>query len=133
MTTSVNSSLRFRFFNQTRLLAIGIAACCSANIAMAEDLPATARAVDGLMLSELDVQQNENRLYLVMPSGKPAPAKITLPRLGNVVKNIRWIGENKPTMQVKSEPTEWTIDISPQPANSAAVVVVELDAIGRVR
>ena len=128
MTTSVNSSLRFRFFNQTRLLAIGIAACCSANIAMAEDLPATARAVDGLMLSELDVQQNENRLYLVMPSGKPAPAKITLPRLGNVVKNIRWIGENKPTMQVKSEPTEWTIDISPQPANSAAVVVVELDA-----
>lgn len=31
-------------------------------------------------------------------------------------------------MQVKSEPAEWTIDVSPQPANSPAVIVTELDA-----
>ena len=129
MTTSVvNSSFRSQFFNPVRLLSIGIAACCSANIAMAEDLPATVKVVDGLMLSDLDVRQDENRLYFVVPAGKSTPAKIDLPRLGNVVKSIRWIGEDKTTMQVKSEPTEWTIEVSPLPASSAAVIVAELDA-----
>jgi hypothetical protein len=128
MTRAVYSSLRSRFFDGMRLLASGIVACCCANLAIAEDLPATAKAVDGLTLIDLDVRQDENRLYFVVPPGKPTPAKINLPRLGNVVKSIRWIGEDKATMQVKSEPTEWTIDVSPQPANSAAVVVAELDA-----
>ena len=126
MTTSVNSPLRSCFFRHMRWLAIGIAACCSANLAMAEDLPATAKPVDGLTLPDLDVRQDEHRLYFVVPAGNSTPAKISVPRLGNVVKSIRWIGEDKASMQVKSEPAEWSIDVSPQPANSAAVVVAEL-------
>ena len=128
MTTLVTSTRRSSYVHYIRLLTIVIATCCSANIAPAEDIPATAKAVDGLVLSDLDARQDENRLYFVVPEGKSTPAKITLPRLGNVVKSIRWLGEDKATMQVKSEPTEWTIDVSPQPANSAAVVVAELDA-----
>ena len=128
MARAVNSLPRSRFFDGMRLLAIGIVACCVANIATAEDLPSTAKAVDGLSLSDVQVRQDENRLYFVMPPGKTAPARIDLPRLGNVVRSIRWIGEDKATMQVKSEPTEWSIDVTPQPANSAAVIIAELDA-----
>ncbi len=129
MTTKpFHSSIRSWSFFGIRLLAIGVVVCCSANIAIAEDLPATAAAVTGLTLSDLDVRQDQNRLYFVVPAGKSTPAKINLPRLGNVVKSIRWIGENNATMQVKSEPTEWSIDVSPQPANSATVIVAELDA-----
>lgn len=128
MNKSVNFSPRSRFFDGMRLLAISVVACCFANITIAEDLPSTAKAVDGLQLSDLEVRQDENRLYFVVPPGKSSPAKINLPRLGNVVKSIRWIGENEATMQVQSEPAEWTIDVSPQPTNSAAVVVAELDA-----
>ena len=127
MARAVNFSPRSRFFDGMRLLAIGVVACCFANIAIAEDLPSTAKAIDELSLSDVEVRQDENRLYFVVPPGKPTPAKINLPRLGNVVKSIRWLGEDKATMQVKSEPTEWSIDVSLQPVNSAAVIVAELD------
>ena len=128
MNKSVNFSPRSRFFDGMRLLAISVVASCSANLAIAEDLPSTAKAVDGLSLSDVEVRQHENRLYFVVPPGKSIPTKIDLPRLGNVVKSIRWIGEDKATMQVKSEPAEWSIDVTPQPADSAAVIIVELDA-----
>ena len=128
MARAVNLLPRSRFFDGMRLLAMGIVACCVGNIATAEDLPSTAKAVDGLSLSDVQVRQDENRLYFVVPPGKTAPARIDLPRLGNVVRSIRWFGEDKATMQLKSEPTEWSIDVTPQPANSAAVIIAELDA-----
>lgn len=128
MARTVHSSPQFRFTLVMRLLFVIVMACTCANLTIAEDLPATAKAVDGLNLSGLDVRQHENRLYFLVPPGKQAPVRIDLPRLGNVVKSIRWIGEDKATMQVKSEPTEWSIDVTPQPANSAAMVVAELDA-----
>lgn len=130
MTITTNSPIRTRIFGCLRLLAIVAVAgsCCCGLISIAEELPATAKDVEGVTLPDLELKHDQNRLYFVMPQEKSTPAKITLPRLGNVVKSIRWIGEDSSTMQVKSEPTEWTIDVSPQPANSSAVIVAELDA-----
>jgi len=96
--------------------------------AMAEDLPATARAVEGLSVPGLEIRQDKNRLYFVLPGEKPLPLRITLPRLANVVRSIHWIAEDSATMQVHSEPTEWTIEVSQRPNNTAAVIVAELDA-----
>ncbi|MBC7966646.1 MAG: hypothetical protein H7Z17_12080, partial [Fuerstia sp.] len=97
-------------------------------IAMAEELPATTTTVEGLTLPDLEIRQDKDRLFFVVPEGKPVPAKITLPRLANVVRSVHWIAEDKATMQVKSEPAEWTIDVSTRPENTAAVIVAELDA-----
>jgi hypothetical protein len=41
---------------------------------------------------------------------------------------VHWIAEESATMQVHSEPAEWTIDVSQPPDNSASVIVAELDA-----
>ena len=100
----------------------------SDSIALAEELPATAKTVAGLALPNLEIRQDKNRLFFVLPEGKPLLAKITLPRLANVVKSVHWIAEDNPTMQVTSEPTEWTIDVSQCPDKTAAIIVVELDA-----
>lgn len=122
------------FDSRTRLgismLAISliVVAGLTGTIAMAEELPATAKAVEGLAVPGMEIRQDKNRLFFVLPEGKPLPTSITLPRLANVVKSVRWIAEDNATMQVKSEPTEWTIDLSPRPDNSAAVIVAELDA-----
>ncbi len=112
------------------ILAIGIVAgsCHIESIATAEELPPTAKIVDGLTLPDLAIWQDQNRVYFVLPQGKPLPVKITLPRLANVVRSIHWIADDNATMHVKSEPAEWTIDLSQHPGNSAAVIVVELDA-----
>ena len=100
----------------------------TASVAAAEELPETSKVVEGLVLPGLELRQDKSQLYFVFPDGKPLPARITLPRLANVVKRVRWIAEDNPTMQVKSEPGEWTIDVSPRPDNTSAVIVVELDA-----
>ena len=100
----------------------------SDSIALAEELPATAKTVAGLALPNLEIRQDKNRLFFVLPEGKPLLAKITLPRLANVVKSVHWIAEDNPTMQVTSEPTEWTIEVSQCPDKTAAIIVVELDA-----
>ncbi|MDA1229303.1 MAG: hypothetical protein O2856_00885 [Planctomycetota bacterium] len=130
MTITTKAPIRSGIFESLRMLAIVAVAgsCCAGVVAVAEELPATAKTVEGLTLPDLQLRYDQNRLYFIVPKGKSTPGKITLPRLGNVVKSIRWIGDVKATMQVKSEPTEWTIDVSPQPANSSAVIVAELDA-----
>ena len=112
------------------VLAIGeiMGAGLSSTIVLAEDLPATAKVVEGLALPDLETRQDKNRVYFVLPDEKPLPLKITLPRLANVVRSVHWIGEDSATMPVRSEPTEWTIDLSQRPNNSAAVIVAELDA-----
>ena len=98
------------------------------SVSFAEDLPKTASPVDGLTLPNVKVRQNENRLYFVLPEGKELPTAIQFPRLANVVLNVQWLGEKKSTMQVKSEPAEWTIDLSQKPETSPSVIVLELDA-----
>lgn len=112
------------------ILAIGVivSAGLTNTMALAEELPATAKTVPGLVLPDLEIRQDKNRLFFVLPEGKPLPTRITLPRLANVVKSVHWIAEDNATMQVKSEPTEWTIDVSNRPENTAAVIVAELDA-----
>ena len=111
-------------------LAIGILVvfCHIESIAAAEELPPTAKIVEGLTLPDLEIRKDQNRLYFLLPQGKPLPEKIKLPRLANVVRSIHWIADDNATMHVKSEPKEWTIDLSEQPGNSAAVIVAELDA-----
>jgi len=100
----------------------------TASVVAAEELPATTKVVEGLALPNLEVRQDKNRLFFVFPEGKPLPAGITLPRLANVVRSVHWIAEDNATMQVKSEPTEWTIEVSPPPDKTAAIIVAELDA-----
>ncbi len=94
----------------------------------AEELPKTTRRVEGLTIPKLEVRQDENRLYFVLSDQEERPTTIRFPRLANVVLGIRWLNEKDSTMQVKSEPTEWAIDLSRKPDNSPAVVVLELDA-----
>ena len=112
------------------MLAIGVivGGGLTRTIALAEELPATAKAVEGLELPNLEIRQDKDRVYVVLPEGKPLPAKLTLPRLANVVRSVHWIAEDNATMQVGSEPTEWTIEVSQRPNNTPAVIVVELDA-----
>ncbi len=111
-------------------LAIGVIAAAGLpeTNALAEELPAAAKIVEGVTLTNLEIRQDKNRLFFVLPAGKPLPAKITLPRLANVVRSVHWIAEDNATMQVSSEPTEWTIDVSLRPGDSAAVIVAELDS-----
>lgn len=106
------------------MLRVGL----TASVAAAEELPETSKVVEGLVLPGLELRQDKSRLYFVFPEGKPLPVRITLPRLANVVKRVHWIAEDNATMHIKSEPTEWTIDVSPRPDNTAAVIVAELDA-----
>ncbi|MCA9013590.1 MAG: hypothetical protein KDB01_27755 [Planctomycetaceae bacterium] len=92
-----------------------------------EDPPATAVRADGLDVPDLQVLRDQNRLYFIMPDGKPGPTTIKLPRLANIVQSIRWSTETKPAMQLKPEPTEWSIVLSPPPKGAKQIVVVELD------
>ncbi len=130
MTKIANVVCHSRTVIRISTLAIGmIAASGLADaIALAEELPAAAKTVEGLTLPDLEIRQDRNRLFFVLPAGKPLPAKITLPRLANVVRSVHWIAEDNATMQVRSEPTEWTIDVSQRPGDSAAVIVAELDS-----
>ncbi len=130
----MSKTANFAFYARTVLristLAIGVIVGSGfvGTIVLAEELPATATTVEGLTLPDLDIRQDKDRLFFVVPAGKPVPAKITLPRLANVVRSVHWISEDKATMQVHSEPAEWTIDVSTRPENTAAVIVAELDA-----
>lgn len=130
MTKIANVVFDSRTVIRISMLAAGVivGSALSGTIALAKELPATAKTVEGLVLPDLEIRQDKNRLFFVVPEGKPLPARITLPRLANVVKSVHWIAEDNATMQVKSEPTEWTIDVSRRPDNTAAVIVAELDA-----
>lgn len=97
-------------------------------IVFAEEIPATAKTVEGLALPDLEIRQDKDRLFFVVPTGKPVPQKIILPRLANTVRSVHWIAEDNATMSVSSEPREWAIDVSARPENTAAVIVAELDA-----
>ena len=92
-----------------------------------DDPPATAVRVVGLDVPDLQILRDQNRLYFMMPDRKPWPSTIKLPRIANVVRSIRWITETKPTMQVKPEPTEWSIVLSPAPNAEKQIIVVELN------
>ena len=46
----------------------------------------------------------------------------------DIERRIQVTEQDKATMQVNSEPAEWTIDVSTRPENTAAVIVAELDA-----
>lgn len=130
MSKTANFAFYARTVHRISTLAIGVIVGSGfvGTIVLAEELPATATKVEGLTLPDLDIRQNKDRLFFVVPEGKPIPAKITLPRLANVVRSVHWISEDKATMQVHSEPAEWTIDVSTRPENTAAVIVAELDA-----
>lgn len=111
------------------LTVAAMAACCQVSDAlMPEDLPAAAANVEGLTIPDLKVLQAQNQLYFVLSEEKPLPPVIRLPRIANIVLGVRWISEETTTMQVKSEPAEWTIALSQPPENAARVIVVELDA-----
>jgi hypothetical protein len=92
-----------------------------------EALPATAKTVSELKLPNLEFLRDKNLLYIVVPDDQPLPATIQLPRLANVVKSIRWISEDKATMQIKPEPTQWSIDLSQPPETDGRTIVMELD------
>ena len=130
MTKMANVVFDSRTVIRISMLGIGaiVGSGLTGTIAMAEELPVTAKTVEGLALQDLEIRQDKNRLFFVLPEGKPVPAKITLPRLANVVKSVHWIAEDNATMQVKSEPAEWTIDVSQPPDRTATVIVAELDA-----
>lgn len=93
-----------------------------------EELPKSAQPVDELSLPNVEIQKDENRLYFVLPARDELPENIQFPRLANVVLGIRWLGEEKASMQVKSEPAEWSIDLSKKPDNCPRIVVLDLDA-----
>lgn len=130
MTKMANVVFDSRTVIRISMLGIGaiVGSGLTGTIAMAEELPVTAKTVEGLALPDLEIRQDKNRLFFVLPEGKPVPAKITLPRLANVVKSVHWIAEDNATMQVKSEPAEWTIDVSQPPDRTPTVIVAELDA-----
>jgi hypothetical protein len=129
MARTANFSFKTSTMLRISTLAIGVIAGSGVadTLVVAEELPATAKTVEGLTLPDLEIRQDKNRLYFIVPTEKPLPAKIILPRLANVVRSVHWIAEDKATMQVESEPTEWTIDVSTRPENTAAVIVAELD------
>jgi len=110
------------------VIAAGVSICQASCAETPKELPATASTVSGLTLPNLEVFRDKNQLYFVLPEGKPLPISIPLPRLANVVKSIHWISEDKATMQVKPEPTEWAIELSQPPPASKWIVVAELDA-----
>ncbi len=130
MTTVAKPLIYLKSLIRLPLLTIAVmAACCEVSDALVpEGLPAAAANVEGLTIPDLKILQAENRLYFLLPDQKPLPPVITLPRIANIVLGVRWISEEKATMQVKSEPTEWTIALSQPPENTARVIVVELDA-----
>jgi hypothetical protein len=130
MTTVAESLICLGSLIRLTLLTIVVmTGCCRASDAvMPEELPAAATNVEGLVIPDLKILQHQNRLYFVLPDQKPLPASIKLPRIVNIVLGVRWLSEEKATMQVKSEPTEWTIVLSQPPEDAARVIVAELDA-----
>ncbi len=110
------------------VIAPSLSTCCASQAETPGELPATATPVSGLTLPNLKILHDQNRLYFVVPEGQSLPTTIQLPRLANVVQKIHWITEDKATMQVKPEPTEWSIDLSQPPNASERIFVAELDA-----
>ena len=110
------------------VIAAAVSICQASCAETPRELPAAAAKVSGLTLPNLEVLRDKNQLYFVLPDGKPLPTSILLPRLANVVQSIHWISEDDATMQIKPEPTEWSIELSQPPHASKRIVVAELDA-----
>jgi hypothetical protein len=129
MQTVARSLILRRLLMFVTCFASAVAPDCgrASSAAIPEVPPATAVRVDGLDVPDLQILRDQNRLYLIMADGKPWPSTIKLPRLANVVRGIRWATETKPTMQLKPEPTEWSIVLSPPPNEEKQIIVAELD------
>lgn len=59
----------------------------------------------------------------------PTSRKLNLPRMANVVQQVRWLGETSDsTMKLHSEIAVWTIDLSDPPPNKGNFLELVLDA-----
>ncbi len=67
---------------------------------------------------------------LIIELGKvPANRKLNLPRMANVVQQVRWLGEtSEAAMKLHSEMTVWTIDLSEPPPGKGMFLELVLDA-----
>ncbi|MFM7059431.1 MAG: hypothetical protein ACKO2P_21165 [Planctomycetota bacterium] len=96
--------------------------------ATAEEIPASARPLQGWTVPGTTALTDGNRLFLTFSQPPAADTTLRLPRLVSVVRFIRWLEGSTAEMSVQPEPREWRVRVSGVPDLPKPVLVLTLDS-----
>lgn len=113
-----------RGFLLTAAAAAGIA---TASSAVAEDIPAEAKLLDGWSVPGTEAKFLGNQLFVTFKAAPEVNGMLRMPRLVGVVQSVRWLEGSSEQLAVQPEPREWVIRFSSVPSVARACLVLTLD------
>ena len=82
---------------------------------------------DGISIENAAVWQSGNALYVELKT-VPDSGQLTMNRLANVVRRVKWLGaDDSQSQTLKPETDHWTVDLKGAPADSPAVLEFQLN------
>lgn len=98
-----------------QILIISIAMLAAAAVSHAAELPDSAVPFPDLKLKTGTAYRTPRSVIIELKS-LPADGKVVLPRMANVVQQVRWLGQTSPAdMKLVSEIDEWIVHLSDPP------------------